>query len=188
MAPKALPSPEVLRQLLRYEPETGKLFWKPRTEANCVRPAWFNAKNAGKEAFTATVQHGYRVGLINRTTYQAHRVIWAMQTGDDPGSAQIDHVNRDPSDNRIENLRLATSSQNQANKVGKPGSSSRYKGVNALKGSGLWQGTLRHNKTRLHLGTFRCETAAAIAYDKAAMCLYGEFALTNYRIEAGNDT
>lgn len=188
MASKALPSPAVLRQLLRYEPETGKLFWRERTQENCARPEWFNSRNAGKEAFTALMGKGYKVGLVNGKTYQAHRVVWAMQTGLDPGAAQIDHKNRNPADNRMENLRLSTGSQNQANKVGKPGSSSRYKGVNVLKGTGLWQGTLRHNKRRMHLGTFRCETAAAIAYDQAAVRLYGEFALTNYRIEARNDT
>jgi hypothetical protein len=75
---KALPSPEVLRQLLRYEPETGKLFWLPRSEhwfrATSGRSAihacanW-NARYAEREAFTSVDQNGYRVGTVLNVHY-----------------------------------------------------------------------------------------------------------------------
>ena len=103
------PTPEELRELLRYEPETGKLYWLPRTSG------WkgFNATYAGKEAFTATDSGGYRIGSLNKARYRAHQVIWALAHGDWP--EVIDHINGDRSDNRIENLRNATDAENRKN-------------------------------------------------------------------------
>ncbi|MBU0368027.1 hypothetical protein, partial [Acinetobacter baumannii] len=83
MAKKPIPTPEELRQLLRYEPETGKLFWLPRepwrfevrcTSAASVCTRW-NARYAGREAFTSISAQGYKQGGILRHQLSAHRVI-----------------------------------------------------------------------------------------------------------------
>lgn len=178
MAPKALPSQEVLRQLLRYDPATGKLFWRPRTPENCKRAEWFNARFAEREAFTT--ENRYRTGIINGVSCFAHRVVWKMHHGVDPTDCYIDHINRVKTDNRIENLRLATGTQNQANVDKRPHRSSKFKGVCRVA-RGKWQGTLRKDGVRFHLGTFNCQTAAALAYDLAAIREFGEFAVTNQR-------
>jgi hypothetical protein len=122
MAQKALPEQSVLLQLLRYEPETGKLFWRDRgvewfpaatqNRSSSLCRLW-NERYAGKEAFTC-VSDGYRTGAILSSNYKAQRIIWKMRTGAEP--CQIDHVNGTRSDNRLENLRNVTMSENAKNR------------------------------------------------------------------------
>src|SRR3546814_20461158 len=111
------------RRLLRYEPDTGKLFWRSRspeffraTKARTSEHACrnWNAHYAGKEAFTCLSPSGYRQGAILNNSLQAHRVIWAIVFGESP-VAQIDHINGDRSDNRLKNLRAVSIQQNRRN-------------------------------------------------------------------------
>jgi hypothetical protein len=116
MAAKALPSQEVLRQLLEYNPETGALTWKARDLAtfHSVRSGkiW-NTKYAGKPALSAANSFGYLHGVLDGANLRAHRVIWKWVTGSDP--SVIDHINGDPSDNRWCNLRSVSLSENMKN-------------------------------------------------------------------------
>ena len=125
MATKKLPCPTVVRQLLRYDPETGKLYWKRRPEwlvrsdrqstRQRITRNW-NALHVGVEAFTTVCRRrgGHLVGTISCVHFYAHRVIWAMVHGEWP-VGEIDHINGNPVDNRIENLRIVTSSENSQN-------------------------------------------------------------------------
>lgn len=114
----------------------------------------------------------------NRSIYM-HRLI----TGTPPG-AETDHRNGDGLDNRRANLRVATSSQNKANKVkptrpdGRP-TSSRFKGVSWDRTRGLWQAKITVDRHCRNLGRYDDEADAARAYDLAAVLAWGEFALTN---------
>jgi hypothetical protein len=100
---KELPSPDLLRKLLRYEPETGKLFWRERDreffKSDRDYKVW-NIRFAGKEAFTAS-DCGYKTGKVFGKTYRAHRIIWALQTGAWPRD-EIDHIDQDKSNNAWE--------------------------------------------------------------------------------------
>jgi len=188
MAAKALPSPEVLRQLLRYDPDTGKLFWRERgveffsaserRSAQGVCNLW-NAKHAGREAFTAMSNRGYKHGRIFGVLYSAHRIIFKMICEDEPEN--IDHINRDRADNRAANLRASTGWQNSANTAEKTRSTSRFRGVYKPPGGLKWLASIRdpHTKRRVHLGVFSAEEDAAMAYDRAAQDTYGDFAVTN---------
>jgi hypothetical protein len=115
------PDPKLLRELLDYDPQTGQLLWKARPLemfANNVRIAnGWNARWAGKPAFTASDRKGYRIGAINAQGHLAHRVIWAWATGawPEPG-LEVDHINGQPADNRLMNLRLVTQSQQMWNR------------------------------------------------------------------------
>lgn len=105
-------------------------------------------------------------------SHLAHRIVWALHNGD-PGDLQIDHISRDHADNRIENLRLATPSQNQQNRVrfGQPG----FKGVKKHCRSERWIATCNGN----YLGSFASPEEAAQAYNDAALATHGNYAVLN---------
>lgn len=107
--------------------------------------------------------------------HKAHRIILGMGQND---RRIIDHINRDPLDNRKSNLRICTHSQNCMNRiiVGKSG----FRGV-VVNGSG-WAAHIKINRKTQHLGTYRTKEDAARAYDAAAQRLFGEFAVLNFPV------
>lgn len=109
-----------------------------------------------------------------RRTVYLHRFLMEPE-----GRLQVDHRNGNGLDCTRDNLRVATSSQNNCNRKSARGSS-KYKGVTFDKKSGKWRASIKLNKKQMHLGTFANEADAAIAYDKAAMSLHGEFARPNF--------
>ena len=96
-----------------------------------------------------------------------------------PKHLQVDHINGNRLDNRIENLRLATQSQNQRNASPRPNGTSKYKGVHWCKTNKKWRAGIWLGK-RINLGRFDIEIDAAKAYDKAAKKHFGAFARTNF--------
>lgn len=90
----------------------------------------------------------------------------------------VDHINRDVLDNQRSNLRFATRTENLAN-MGSKGGSSKYKGVGFHKASGKWAAQIQCEKVKYHLGVYSSEIEAAIAYNKKALELFGEYAKLN---------
>lgn len=109
-----------------------------------------------------------------KKTIRMHRLL----IGDLPCAAVIDHANRNGLDNRTCNLRVATFTQNQANTTGRPRSTSRYKGV-SIKRPGVYFAQIQKDKKKYSLGYFLNEEEAAVAYNKKALELFGEFAFVN---------
>lgn len=177
-----LPSPELLRKLLRYEPDTGKLFWKVRTpdlfmdkpnSAEWLCSAW-NKKYANKETFLKKTRTGYRASAISKRQFLAHRVAWAIFYNEWP-SQNIDHINNNPEDNRIENLRQATQQENCWNKRVRSDSGCGYKGVGWNKKTKTWFARIQVGAHRKYLGSFESAEEAHKAYCQAAKEIYGQF-------------
>ena len=165
-----------VQKLLRYEPETGRLFWLPRAGVDGFDAQSLSAfsQYVGKEAFTASMSNGYKCGRIRRKTFLAHRVIWAIQTGAWP-KEEIDHINMDKGDNRWGNLREATHAQNNQNKPIGAANTSGFKGVSWNNKAQKWQATIKLNTVMTHLGMFNDKTDAALAYQQASREMHGEF-------------
>jgi len=113
-----------------------------------------------------------------KTVIRMHRLIMNA-----PDGTQVDHINGNGLDNRKENLRLVSNHQNQWNRHSISGKS-KYKGIHWNKQSKKWQSQIKVYGKRIHLGYFREEIDAAVAYDKAAIKYFGEFAKPNF-IERG---
>jgi hypothetical protein len=97
-----------------------------------------------------------------------------------PDNLLVDHRNSNALDNRRENLRLATKSQNICNSRKRKNTSSIYVGVHLRKTNGRWEAEITHNGKKIWLGSFENEVEAAKAYDKAAKKYHGEFARLNF--------
>jgi hypothetical protein len=150
---------EKAKSLVRYDAESGKLFWLLRTpsmfndkkysaERQCS--AW-NAKFAGTEAFVAR-RNGYLAGKLDGQQCYAHRLIWAMHYKEWP--EQVDHINGIRDDNRIENLRNVTHGENAKNRRLSSNNRSGINGVCWSKASRKWVANISINGARIHLGTF----------------------------------
>lgn len=109
------------------------------------------------------------------TTERMHRLI--LQP---PWYLGVDHKNGNGLDNRRENLRIATDSQNQWNSRKGPGTSSRYKGVSWNKQRKRWAARIWVNGIYQHLGYYEDEAVAALEYDRVAREFRGEFARLNF--------
>ncbi len=167
---KCLPSPELLRKLLRYEPDTGELFWRERTPdmfeggkhtAEHICNKW-NAKFSGAVALGAGNGSGYMCGDILGVKHRAHRVIWAMETGAWPVD-QIDHINGVRDANRKENLREASCVENNRNRKKPATNTSGTMGVSWHKRDQKWQAHISDDGAMMHLGNFNCFTGAMLA-------------------------
>jgi hypothetical protein len=147
MAKRSDITPELVRQLVRYEPETER----------------WNTRYAGKQAFTAINHTGHMVGSIVGISFSAHHVAWAICTGAWP-CHQIDHINGVPGDNRIENLRDVPQSENTKNLA------LRSDNISGVPGVG-WQASKSRWRARVsdrHLGYFKTKAEAVAARRKHA--------------------
>jgi hypothetical protein len=152
-----------LRELLDYEPQTGKFFWKVRT-ARCVKIGSL----AG-----AIERNGYRrIDLLNKH-YLAHRLAWLYVNGEWP-LGDLDHVNGNKDDNRVANLRPATVSQNAMNKKMPATNKTGFKGVCQV--GKKFQAGIKRNGKSTHLGWHDTPEAAHAAYVEKANEIFGEFA------------
>jgi hypothetical protein len=143
-----------LLELFHYEPETGFLYAKePRRRC---RP--------GNRIGTPN-SHGYLQARVFFTTYPIHRLIWVMHHGPIPSGYFIDHVDRNKTNNRIDNLRCVTNQDNQRNTKKRCVNRSGFNGVRQYKGK--WRAHIKLNQRGIHLGTFST-LEDAIAARKAA--------------------
>ena len=161
---------EHLNDLLRYDPDSGFLYWRARTpemfEAGKRSAEWrcnnWNALYAGKPALNCLTAGGYYHGKIHGKLYYAHRVIWCMIVGAWPED-HIDHENGDPEDNRFENLRDVTQAENQRNQKTHSTNTSGHLGVSWHKQRQKWNAKIQIDGRNKSLGLFDTLDAAIAA-------------------------
>jgi hypothetical protein len=147
-----------------FEYREGALYWKIRVANKCP---------AGKRAGSISVGK-YRKIMINGKNYYEHRIIYFLHYGYMP--KVVDHINGCPDDNRIENLRDCTSSQNQYNKRLSKTSKSGVKGVCWSYVAKKWIAQITTNKKRKYIGSFDSLLDAEVAINNARRKFHGEFA------------
>ena len=151
------------RELFEYR--DGKLYWKKSTNSSIT---------VGQEAGTYRNSDGYHIVGFDGKNRRIHRVIWAYHYGEIEEGVFVDHINRDPFDNRIENLRLCNKAQNNANSKVRSDNNLGIKGV-CVSGSKFRARVSKQGK-EIHLGNFDTIEEAHAAYLKAAEEVFGEFA------------
>ena len=156
-----------LRDVLYYDPGTGVFTWRGDTR---------NFKSGDVAGCAQGCD--YRRIRINGTLYKAHRLAWLYMFGRWP-VGQLDHINRNKTDNRISNLREASNSQNQANTIAR--GKSQFKGVSFSSATQKWRAGIKKNGVFKHIGFFKCEVEAARAYDATAKIVHGRFARPNFK-------
>lgn len=166
-----------LQECLQYDRDAGVFYWRRRPESHFASSraanSW-NTKYAETKAGTAAPDGRVNIQLSYRLI-KAHRLVWFFEKGQWP-SRQIDHINGDPSDNRVGNLREATNAQNQYNRGANKNNTSGYKGVYWDKPRKKWRAQIMHNKKTVFLGHFNNTQEAAAAYAEAANQYANEFA------------
>ncbi len=155
---------ERLRELLHYDAATGIFTWIKRP-SNCVK--------IGEQAGCYD-DKGYIHIRADDRLYLAHRLAWFYETGSWPITG-LDHKNGNPSDNRIDNLREATQSQNVQNIRGaKRDSSHGYLGVKFMpkQGKKPWMARIQVNRKNIFLGYYHTGEEAHAAYIAAKRKLH----------------
>ena len=141
---------DILQEMFEYK--DGKLFWK-------IKP--YKSRVSVGDRVGSLHHSGYRVMSVNRKQYGEHRIIYLHQKGYLDENLQIDHINDDKSDNKIENLRLVTA---QVNCIDRDKNS---KGFSFDKISKTWNARIRRKGKLKHLGCFKTEQEAHQAYKTA---------------------
>lgn len=175
---------EYIRSIIHYNPETGVFTWLSRRIEHFTdgkypserKAAIYNRRWAGSVAGTIN-DKGYRIIGVDNSDYYAHRIAWLYMTGAWP-SDQVDHKNLDKADNRWGNLREATNSQNNANRLARKDNVSGVKGVRWCRRDKKWIARIKKDGDRHTLGYFTSLEEAAAAYEAAATKMFGDYART----------
>lgn len=154
-----MPTKEEILSRITYLPEDGIIFSRL-------------SKKGGKPD-----ARGYKTCRIGGRLYKQHRVIYFLETGEQPEG--IDHIDGNKLNNHISNLRAANQSENIANSRSRKNSTSKYKGVSKTRSGSNWIARIAKDGKQIWLGSFLNEKEAAKAYNEAAIKYFGEFAYLN---------
>ncbi len=163
-----LPSQDLLQWFLEYDPDTGVFTWKAGTS---------NGKREAGDVAGTRRAFGYIYIGINGQQLAAHRLAWVYVYGVDPGDMEIDHIDGNPSNNAIANLRLATSSQQKRNKSVQRNNRYGLKGAyyHACRRGKKWRSQIKVGNVLHFLGYFHTAEEAHAAYREASLRMEGEF-------------
>lgn len=153
---------KLLKEYLSYSPESGEFTWIKRP-SNRVR--------VGCRAGTASTDRGHRQIRLLGTIYKEHRLAWLYVHGEWP-CEEIDHINQDPSDNRLENLRLASHLVNCRNMPRQKNNTSGVTGVRWDEDKQAWRARIYVLGREIHIGRFKTKRQA-ISARREAEALHG---------------
>ena len=155
---------DVLRRLLDYNPDTGVFRWR------------YDMRRVPMDGVAGRKNvDGYWGVSVNKEYILAHRLAWFYVYGEWP-NGDVDHINRNRSDNRICNLRVATRAQNVHYSRPSSKNKSGYKGVHFIKRQKLWGAQIKVDGRSINLGSYADPKLASAAYQAAAKKHFGEFA------------
>jgi hypothetical protein len=157
---------EELREVFDYSAETGIFRWKTQPKYGSVK--------VGDIAGYLNKAKGYWYIKYQGKKYSTHRLDWLYIHGETP-KEMIDHIDGNPLNNRISNLREATSFENQKNRAKNLNGTSRFKGVTWHKRDCKWVAQIGLGGKRVHLGYHDTEEDASNAYETAALRHHGKF-------------
>lgn len=161
---RLLPSQEFLREHFFYDPETGQFLHRcPLTKDPIDRSKVKDPRSK------------YRITIIGKTAYPTHRLCYLYYHGPFDESFQIDHINCDKHDNRINNLRLATVREQMRNRPIRKDNRTGFKGITFDLSKQRYRARIRVENKRLHIGWFDNPEDAYKAFVEAAAALHGEF-------------
>lgn len=163
----ARPTKDELLSKLDYDRATGKLTWKVTK----------GRKIAGQEAGWLD-NLGYQLTRFSGVLYRNHHIIVFLETGEWP-AGDVDHIDGNPSNNAITNLRVCSHAENQRNMKKHKDNTSGFKGVYWNKNAEKWMAQICVDGKLKYLGLFQNTKEAANAYDAAAKILHGDFARLN---------
>jgi len=157
MSNLSLPPLDELKKKLDYDPKSGEFTWAVSS----------GPRRKGSTAGSRD-NDGYTVICFDYQHYFAHRLAWLYEHGTDPGVFSIDHKDGCKTNNRIDNLRLATHPQNHWNRTS-------AKGITFSKRDKKWLARVMVAGVEKHLGSFDCPLIARLAYEDKKRELCGEF-------------
>ncbi len=178
-----LPSADELNMLLRYDPQSGLLFWRYRDAGTFMdfgmrstehMANQWNSRFSGKSAGGMT--GGYYRVMIDGKHHMAHRVIWKMFNGEDP--VFVDHIDGDKRNNKLENLRNVTHAVNMKNKSLYANSVTGVPGVEYHERDRVWRAKVGVDGKQLQLGSFQTK-------DEAIACRIGAEKVLGYHENHG---
>jgi len=154
-----------LKELLEYDPETGRFTWLVSGKR----------RKAGSHPKRYSGDGGYLRIRIDGRPYRGHHLAWLYMTGDFP-PCDVDHRDLNRGNNAWRNLRLAPDNLNNVNNPKRKDNTSGFKGVSWCPARKKWRARIAIDGKTRTLGTYETAEAAHAAYTKVAVAAYGEFA------------
>ena len=181
---RKLPEAEVLHRYLTYDPDRGLLQWRERPLSDFVQVGkrsaaalhkMWNTKFAGAQA-GGVRKDGYATVMIGEVNHKVHRIVWKMAHGNDP--MEIDHIDGDKGNNRLENLRSVSRGANLRNKSLYANNSSGFPGVEFHSRDKVWIAKVGAGRKQVHLGSFPTK-------EEAIACKIGAQVMLDYHANHG---
>ena len=170
MSKKPNPIPPEIVDYFDYNPETGIITWKisPCHAIKVGHKAGSKRKRSRGKGYEFFIRFNYKY-------YNASRLAYFLYHGKDPKGKQVDHIDGNPLNNKIDNLRLATGSQNQMNRGLLKNNTSGVVGVYWVESVQKWRAQIDCKNKRIYLGYFDDKEEAIAARIAAEKKYFGEF-------------